>query len=95
MNFPMKTRELPCLPHFIAGAFAVSVHAEPRATGDLDIWIEATSENAVKAYAALTSFGAPLQNLDVSELSNPGIVFQMGLPPKDLADVEMLKRTPS
>jgi len=65
----------------VVGAFALSVHAEPRATGDLDIWVEAAPENAKRVYQALKDFGAPLKDLTVDDLSKPGIVFQMGLPP--------------
>ena len=65
----------------VVGAFAVAVHSEPRATGDLDIWVEPTSENAKRVFRALTSFGAPLADLTVDDLSKPGVVFQMGLPP--------------
>lgn len=65
----------------MVGAFAVSVHAEPRATGDLDIWVESTPENATKVYAALLAFGAPLADLTEKDLATPDVVFQMGLPP--------------
>lgn len=66
----------------IVGAYAVAVHGRPRATGDLDIWIEATPENGAKVYQALRSFGAPLHDLSVSDLSKPGVTFQIGLPPR-------------
>lgn len=65
----------------IVGAHAVGYHVEPRATGDLDVWIEATPANARKAHAALAAFGAPLSDLTAGDLAAPGIVFQMGLPP--------------
>ena len=65
----------------IVGAFAVSVYSEPRATGDLDIWINATPENAKKVYSALATFGAPLDDLTEKDLSSPDVVFQLGLPP--------------
>jgi predicted nucleotidyltransferase len=65
----------------IVGAHAVGYHVEPRATGDLDVWIEPTLENARKAHAALAAFGAPLSDLTVTDLATRGIVFQMGLPP--------------
>lgn len=32
-------------------------------------------------HKALREFGAPLNDLTVAELKQPGIVFQMGLPP--------------
>ncbi len=66
----------------VVGAYAVSVHAEPRATGDLDLWIERTPDNAARVHAALRSFGAPLQELSVADLAKPDVVFQIGLPPR-------------
>ena len=65
----------------IVGAHAVAVHGFPRATGDLDIWVRATPDNASRVWAALANFGAPLGDLSIADLSSPSIVFQMGLPP--------------
>lgn len=42
----------------IVGAYALAVLGRPRATGDLDVWIDPTSDNAARAYAALGDFGA-------------------------------------
>jgi hypothetical protein len=66
----------------VVGAYAVAFHAEPRATGDLDVWVEPTPENAPRVWSALADFGAPLSDLTVDDLARPGIVFQMGLPPR-------------
>ena len=66
----------------IVGAYAVSFHAEPRATGDLDVWVEATAENAARVLAALRAFGAPLHDLTEDDLAHPDVVFQIGLPPR-------------
>ncbi len=66
----------------IVGAYAVSVHAEPRSTGDIDVWVEATPSNASRVYSALTSFGAPLTELTREDLATPGIVFQIGVVPR-------------
>lgn len=65
----------------IVGAYALAVLGRPRATADLDVWIEPTRDNAENAYAALRVFGAPLHELSVADLASPGIVFQIGLPP--------------
>ena len=65
----------------IVGGYALAVHGHPRATGDLDVWIECGEGNAERAYEALKSFGAPLQDLTVRDLATPGTVFQIGLPP--------------
>ena len=66
----------------LVGAYALAAHERPRATGDIDIWVRATPENAIRVWGALVRFGAPLHDLTLEDLSAPGITFQMGLAPK-------------
>ena len=66
----------------VVGAYALAVHGRPRATGDIDIWVECSPDNAKRVYRALQAFGAPLQELQVEDLFTPDTVFQMGLPPR-------------
>jgi len=66
----------------VVGAYAVSFHAEPRATGDLGVWVEATPENARRVHRPLRAFGAPLSDLSVEDLATPDLVFQMGVAPQ-------------
>ncbi len=65
----------------IVGAYAVAVHGHPRATGDLDIWIRPSQENAQRVYQALQVFGAPLSNLSKEDLFKTNTVFQIGVSP--------------
>jgi hypothetical protein len=65
----------------LVGAHALAAHGVPRATGDLDLWIRPTAENAQRVFDALVSFGAPLAELEVTDLQSPDLVFQIGLPP--------------
>ena len=65
----------------VVGAHALAAHGAPRATGDLDIWVEATRENAARVLEALGRFGAPLYDLTVDDLCAEDTVFQIGLPP--------------
>src|SRR5207247_1524374 len=65
----------------VVGAHALAAHNRPRATGDLDLWIRPTPENARRVWTALERFGAPLQELTLDDLSSPGVVFQIGLEP--------------
>ena len=67
--------------YLVVGAYALAVHGRPRATGDLDVWVEATPANASRAVAALRQYGAPLSGVSETDFERPGIVFQMGLPP--------------
>jgi hypothetical protein len=66
----------------VVGAHALAAHERPRATGDLDIWVRATPENAQRVWKALVQFGAPLLDLTLEDLSMPGITFQMGQVPQ-------------
>lgn len=67
----------------VVGAHALSVHGVPRATVDLDIWIDRTPDNARLVWNALAQFGAPLDELSVTvdDLTRPEVVVQFGLPP--------------
>jgi hypothetical protein len=65
----------------VVGAYALAAHGRPRATGDLDLWVDATDANAPRVMAALADFGAPLSQVTEADFSRPGIVFQIGLPP--------------
>ena len=65
----------------IVGAHALGYHGAPRATGDFDLFVDPAPENALRVMAALEEFGAPLFDLDLEDLSRPGVVFQMGVPP--------------
>lgn len=65
----------------VVGAYALAVHGRPRATGDLDVWVDATPENAPRVMRALAVFGAPTQGLTDADFARPGIVYQLGLPP--------------
>ncbi len=67
----------------IVGAHAMAAHGVPRATVDLDIYVHASSENAVRVISALRAFGAPLSahGVDVQDFERPGTVYQLGLPP--------------
>lgn len=65
----------------LVGAHALAVHGPPRYTGDLDIWVRATTVNAGRILAALQAFGAPLHDLTAEDLVRPGTVFQIGVVP--------------
>ncbi len=66
----------------VVGAFAMAVHGRPRATGDMDLWVVPARDNARKVYAALTRFGAPLDQVDETTFATPGVVFQIGVAPR-------------
>ncbi len=60
----------------------MAAYGYPRATGDVDIWVEATLENSKKVWNSLQEFGAPLKEITEKTFQEEGIVFQIGLPPR-------------
>src|SRR6516162_5942153 len=67
--------------YLVVGAYAVSIHAQPRATKDIDILVKPDAENAKAVFAALVQFGAPLQGLTAADFAEPGPFFRMGREP--------------
>src|SRR5262245_26653904 len=67
----------------IVGGYAVTFHARPRFTKDLDVWVDPSSDNATRVKSALLAFGAPLQAHGVTErdFTVPGTIYQIGVPP--------------
>jgi len=67
--------------YLVVGAYAVSIHAQPRATKDLDILVKPEAENAKAVFAALAQFGAPLQGFSPADFAARGPFFRMGREP--------------
>ena len=67
--------------YLIVGGYAVSLHAQPRATKDLDILISTDADNSKAVYIALTKFGAPVEGLCPTDFTEPDNFFRMGTPP--------------
>ena len=65
----------------VVGAHAASVHGHARNTGDLDIWVRPSTENAPRVMRALHAFGAPTFDWTVEDFTKPDWCFQMGMPP--------------
>lgn len=68
----------------VVGAHALAVHGIPRATGDLDVWVRPSTENAERVMAALRVFGAPIaqHGINAADFARAGTVYQLGLPPR-------------
>jgi hypothetical protein len=67
--------------YLVIGGYAVSLHAQPRATKDLDLLIKPDRNNAVALFRALAEFGAPLEGLSPADFMEHGSFFRMGTPP--------------
>jgi hypothetical protein len=65
----------------LVGAYAVAAHGIPRATGDIDLWIRPTPDNARRVWSALEIFGAPLSRFSPADFKKTGQVIQIGVAP--------------
>lgn len=65
----------------VVGGYAVAAHGHPRYTGDLDIWILTSAENAERLLGALYAFGFGSVGLALSDFTQRDQVVQLGYPP--------------
>ncbi len=67
--------------YMIVGAHALAYHGRPRHTGDLDIWIKPSVENAAKIITVLHDFGFGSVGLNEQDFLRENYVTQLGYPP--------------
>lgn len=67
----LKTFNEGGIKYLVVGGHAVMLYTEPRYTKELDIWVEASAENA-EEFRALAMFGAPLIGLSADDFANEG-----------------------
>jgi hypothetical protein len=67
--------------YLIVGGYAVGIHGHPRYTGDLDIWLNPTIDNAKKIVLCVNNFGFSSFNLKVEDFTKEGNIIQLGYPP--------------
>ena len=77
--------------YLVIGGWAVSTHARPRFTKDLDLWIGTAPTNLDKAVRALAAFGAPRELLEEAEQMTTEDFFFFGTPP---ARIDLLRSIP-
>jgi hypothetical protein len=87
INFPKDFAEFVTLlekhkvEYLVIGGYAVGFWGHVRFTGDLDIWLKPTAENAFKILSAIRDFGFGSLNLKENDLTTVGNVIQLGYPP--------------
>jgi predicted nucleotidyltransferase len=65
----------------LIGGVAFAAYGEPRATKDMDLWVNPTPANARRLFKALAEFGAPTHGAKPADFSSPGTFLQLGTPP--------------
>ena len=72
----------------VVGAYAVAGHGLPRATGDIDLWVRPTRENAARVWKALERFGAPRSRLSPTSFTEPDLVRVLDTNPRTAVRLE-------
>ena len=67
--------------YVVVGGYALAFHGAPRYTGDIDVLVRATEDNARRVLTALSNFGFSELDLGVDDFSQPDRVLQLGVPP--------------
>lgn len=67
--------------YMVVGGYALAFHGEPRFTGDMDIWIHCTEDNAEKMVTVIKDFGAASLGFTKEDFLDGGIIKQIGQPP--------------
>src|SRR5689334_4362487 len=65
--------------YLLIGGYAVNYHGYPRATGDIDVWVDREPSNAARVTAALHDFG--FRQASPELFIEPGNVVRMGVSP--------------
>jgi len=68
----------------VVGAYALAFHGAPRFTGDLDLLVRPTLDNAQRLLSAIARFGFPIAPLRAPEVVDARKVIEMGVPPVQL-----------
>lgn len=69
------------IEYMVSGGFAVALYGYPRYTGDIDIWVNPTPQNATILMRALLEFGYTEEQVTIEDLTTPDVVTQLGYPP--------------
>ncbi len=67
--------------YLVVGGYALAFHGAPRVTGDIDLFVRPTGENAERILYALEDFGFGSLNLSREDFTMPGMIVQLGVPP--------------
>ena len=67
--------------YLVVGGYAVGYYGYPRATGDLDVWIALSANNAEKTAHVLREFGMPAKEVSRDLFTPQDRIIRMGVPP--------------
>jgi len=81
--------------YLIVGGLAVAFHGYPRYTGDIDVWVDGSPENADRMLRVLETFGFGSLGLSQEDFTKPDMVVQLGYEPCRIDVMTSLKAVDS
>lgn len=67
--------------YMVVGGYALAFHGKPRHTGDLDIWINISEDNAIRMLQVVADFGLESLGFQKEDFLTEGLISQIGYPP--------------
>ncbi|MBC8113048.1 MAG: nucleotidyltransferase [Candidatus Saccharimonas sp.] len=67
--------------YLLVGGYAVAYHGHPRTTGDMDVFVERSSDNAARLVAVFRDFGFLEAEITPELFLEPGAIVRIGVPP--------------
>ena len=67
--------------YLLIGGYAVGYHGYPRATNDIDVWIENSQDNSQNILSAIKEFGFDVPELTADLFKNNKNIIRMGKAP--------------
>lgn len=79
--------------YILVGGYAVILHGYSRTTGDMDIWVQPSSENYQRLVRAFQVFGMPVFDMTEEKFLNLDFndVFTFGRPPVSIDIITRIK----
>ena len=77
----LKLLNLNNVEYLLVGGFSVLYYGYPRATGDIDVWIDTSKKNVTKVSRTLVEFGFDEANVTPQLFRRKNKVFRLGVPP--------------
>lgn len=69
------------IEYMVVGGYALAFHGKPRHTGDLDIWINISEDNALRMLEVIGDFGLQSLGFQKEDFLTEGLISQIGYPP--------------
>jgi hypothetical protein len=67
--------------YIVVGAHALAFHSRPRYTGDIDLWLRPTPENAARIEQVLVQFSFASLGLKAADFLSPERIVRLGIAP--------------